>query len=1113
MAEMSTESMSVPITCLHVIDNFLLVGEGGCVRCHQLENGQELSQLTVFTGARVHGVTELPVHNADDSGAPPEHRQLIVYGSKQLCQVSLDTGGCLRVVRPAVHLTSWLLDITPLPEGALAALDTHGRLLRLASDLSGQVVPPVRCPDRCILYSGALLPPATSADSLLAFCGTVFCQVLIWEPGDGDCDGPILHRLTGHTGVIFRLTLSPARDSLLSCSDDRSVRQWRRVGSDWLRVAPAAAGALFGHEARVWSALPVGAGRVVSVGEDSRVCLWSPEGRLVRRWRAHAGASVRAAAADSAGRWLVTGGGDGAVLVWPLVGPPAPASLLAAPAGDRARTLRSLDGYRQLLVTDAGRLLLLRRDGDGGVTSELLLHDPRLASYALLAVSPDGERVALAGMQGHVITLRTDGDCLVPAADRQVLDGKVYSLHWLDAGQLLVCDGAGQLHVLTDVGGALCVSRRHQLPPSRQRWVTAAALCPPETLVAADRDGSLYVYLPDRMEPVQTLRRLVGRYGATSITRLSGSGPDVATSPGPSDSGPDVATSPAPPDSGRTLLVTARNGTARRLRVGEDGLLRQTGCLRLPWDWAAAAVQLDGQQAVVGFHGNQLVLWSVSAERELWRVDCGGGHRSWALSVSERHCWLSWVTEGSVRHVTCPLEHLRTTVVTAGIQGGGTLSAALLGPAPDGGSLMALSGQDGTVRLISAGSALSPSLPPLSPSLRPLCTLRGHISAVRAVCAAGSSHLVSAGGRGQVLLWGLTDGGTAALQLSEHRVKPESRRRVEDTPETRYMDLAARADGGTVTVAAAGSDGLVRLLGFRADSPAPDLSLLASVPVADRCLLRLRWLDSARLAVVGTDGALWLWDTPVMTSGEELSRVERTGTGSEESDTESRLNSGLERGSTHELEGVMKEARLKSVEESALDSEDKSESVRESVPDPRHDSSEPSGAMDLRTHPARPAQSPSDPVDPVRLPSLHQSGINALEVASAGAGCATVVTGGDDGAVRLSELSSDGQLTCRAELAPAHGSQVTGVAMLPGGCLLSVAIDQRLCVWRRPAGSDILTMVACHNTPVADVKGLLHWTDRQGRDLVLVYGEGVELVRLDLTGYDRSPNISGSQHR
>ena len=238
--------------------------------------------------------------------------------------------------------------------------------------------------------------------------------MLVWAPGDGGSDGPILHRLTGHTGVIFRLALSPGRDTLLSCSDDRSVRRWRRVGGEWSRAAPEA---LFGHEARVWAALPVSGDRFVSVGEDSRVCLWSADGRLERRWRAHGGASVRAAAVDPTGRRLATGGGDGAVLVWPLTGPPAPPRLLPTAGGDRARSLAPLDGHRQLLVTDFGRLLLLRRtDGDGGhassdgeVTSDVVLDDPlaRLASYALLAVGPDRRWVAVAGRHGHIITLKT----------------------------------------------------------------------------------------------------------------------------------------------------------------------------------------------------------------------------------------------------------------------------------------------------------------------------------------------------------------------------------------------------------------------------------------------------------------------------------------------------------------------------------------------------------------------------------------------------------------------------------------------------------------------------------------------------------------------------------
>ena len=83
----------------------------------------------------------------------------------------------LRLVRPALLLDGWLLDIAPLSDGMLAALDSHGRLLRLAADLSRQTAPPVRCPDRCILYSGALMSGDRSGDDLLAFCGTVFCQV------------------------------------------------------------------------------------------------------------------------------------------------------------------------------------------------------------------------------------------------------------------------------------------------------------------------------------------------------------------------------------------------------------------------------------------------------------------------------------------------------------------------------------------------------------------------------------------------------------------------------------------------------------------------------------------------------------------------------------------------------------------------------------------------------------------------------------------------------------------------------------------------------------------------------------------------------------------------
>ena len=86
----------------------------------------------------------------------------------------------------------------------------------------------------------------------------------------------------------------------------------------------------------------------------------------------------------------------------------------------------------------------------------------------------------------------------------------------------------------------------------------------------------------------------MGRYGATSITLTDLSRHET---------------------SDRSLLVTARDGTARQLRLDSDGRLRQTGCLRLPWDWVAGAARLDGGWAIVGFHG-------VSPEREREPGDC-----------------------------------------------------------------------------------------------------------------------------------------------------------------------------------------------------------------------------------------------------------------------------------------------------------------------------------------------------------------------------------------------------------------------------------------------------------------------------------------------------------
>ncbi|KAJ1560967.1 hypothetical protein HK096_006508, partial [Nowakowskiella sp. JEL0078] len=85
----------------------------------------------------------------------------------------------------------------------------------------------VQCEERCILYSARFF--GNRLENLLLASGTVFNQVLIWNPfvGEPGFDGLVFARLQGHEGVIFNLRFNKMGDRLASVSDDRSIRIWK----------------------------------------------------------------------------------------------------------------------------------------------------------------------------------------------------------------------------------------------------------------------------------------------------------------------------------------------------------------------------------------------------------------------------------------------------------------------------------------------------------------------------------------------------------------------------------------------------------------------------------------------------------------------------------------------------------------------------------------------------------------------------------------------------------------------------------------------------------------------------------------------------------------------
>ena len=143
--------------------------------------------------------------------------------------------------------------------------------------------------------------------------GTVFRVLLIWELSTG----AILHRLLGHTGVIFD-TLYLRNGAVASVSDDRTVRVWQ----DGESIAE-----MYGHSSRIWKLAQLESTSssddelvIVTASEDATCKVWSvkrEENKEITTLRGHLGKNIRALS-TSLGNLIATGGEDGSVKLWNL---------------------------------------------------------------------------------------------------------------------------------------------------------------------------------------------------------------------------------------------------------------------------------------------------------------------------------------------------------------------------------------------------------------------------------------------------------------------------------------------------------------------------------------------------------------------------------------------------------------------------------------------------------------------------------------------------------------------------------------------------------------------------------------------------------------------------
>jgi WD40 repeat protein len=197
--------------------------------------------------------------------------------------------------------------------GQLLAVVGFSQPMRLVRVDNGQRVQQLDCPCR------DMRDIAFSPDDVLIAGGGRNGRIRIWDLRASR----EVATFPGHRQRIRDLTFDDSGQHLITAGEDRVVRVWN-VGS-WDEAY-----VLSGVPGKVFSLAPLPNDRLAAAYSDNVIRVWDlRQRRVIRELRGHQGS---VAALDANDRWLVSGGFDATVRIWPLA---AMDAALAGPTAGR----------------------------------------------------------------------------------------------------------------------------------------------------------------------------------------------------------------------------------------------------------------------------------------------------------------------------------------------------------------------------------------------------------------------------------------------------------------------------------------------------------------------------------------------------------------------------------------------------------------------------------------------------------------------------------------------------------------------------------------------------------------------------------------------------------
>lgn len=283
--------------------------------------------------------------------------------------------------------------------------------------------------------------------------------------------------------------------------------------------------------------------------------------------------------------------------------------------------------------------------------------------------------------------------------------------------------------------------------------------------------------------------------------------------------------------------------------------------------------QYEGKHFLLGFSGQDFLVWDCEDRRCILQHSCGGGHRSWDFYKISNSVIFVYLKEQSLNIVTTDWLTLCPRNIVKGLHSSEINALAVLPVIPNKNQCVVVSGGEDTTFQLSMLNLLNENVNELFNTRE---TLKSHLSSIRTITACSiqandstkiQHYLIySAGGRAQIVLWLLTvevqNDEIKSINCSEKCSYYEGLANEES--EMRIMDLTAIKSGNNIALYAACSDGKIKVFTTNIEEMTNMKLLLTQILLhKPRCILKICSFvvcDRTFLATMNTEGKIVFWD-------------------------------------------------------------------------------------------------------------------------------------------------------------------------------------------------------------------------------------------------------------